>query len=114
VEARSFFLDVGGHVVSQFVTNGLKRIGAAILRGAKQPSEVRPIEEREATSWAQVMVSARFHGVNSAELKVTKLILRQSTATVELCAPDGSAYSVELELVDGLMALAEVSRTYPD
>jgi len=114
VEARSFFLDVGGHVVSQFVTNGLKRIGAAILRGAKQPSEVRPIEEREATSWAQVMVSARFYGVNSAELKVTKLILRQSTATVELRAPDGSAYSVELELVDGLMALAEGSRTYPE
>jgi hypothetical protein len=45
---------------------------------------------------------------------VTKLILRQSTATVELRAPDGWVYSVELELVDGLVALAEVSRTYPE
>jgi hypothetical protein len=70
--------------------------------------------EDEATSWARVMVPVRFEGINSAALFLTAVRLGPSTATVRLGDADGSEYRVELELADGLVALAEVERTYPD
>lgn len=112
--AAMFLLAVGGQVTGQFLADGLKRIGSAITGSIRAPETPRPITDREARFWAGVMVSARFEGVNSSDLIERRLRLRESTASVELGGPSGVIYRIELELVDGLIALGEVERTLPD
>jgi hypothetical protein len=112
--AAVFLLSVGGQVAGSVITDGLKRIGRAIVEARNRPAEPRPITEAEAISWATVVLVNRFDGIKTAELKVREVTLAESTATVALRSPDDSAYRVGLELVDGLIVLGEISRTYPD
>jgi hypothetical protein len=105
----TFLLGVGGQVSTYIVVEGLKRIGRAINRGSTA-AEHRPITEEEANYWADAALRARFEGIDIAKLEVTKLRLGESSAFVELRSADNATYSVELELVDGLIAVAEVSR----
>lgn len=112
--AATFLLTVGGQVVGQFLADGLMRIGSAIRASIRTPETPRPITEREARFWAGVMVSARFEGVNAVELIETRLRLGESSASMELSGPDGATYRIEMELVDGLVALGEVERMLPD
>ncbi|MFL6087760.1 MAG: hypothetical protein ACJ74F_32160 [Mycobacterium sp.] len=112
----TFLISVGASVVAPFIVDGLKRISSAIASAATYPAEARPITEREAKFWAEVMVGARFEGLRPDELKATGLKLDESngTAAVELQAADGSAYRVRLELVDGLVVLGEVQEINPE
>lgn len=110
----TFLLTVAGQVTGEFIAMGLRRVGAAIRRGASgRASEQRPITEEEATYWADAMLRARFDGIEIAKLDVTALRLKPLGATVRLAGEDGCRYSVELELADGLVAVGEVWRTYP-
>jgi hypothetical protein len=109
----TFLLSVGGQVSGYFIVEGLKRIGRVISRSSTV-AEHRPITEEEARYWADAALRARFEDIDTGKLQVTTLRLGQSTAIVELRGADNSAYGVELELVDGLIMVAEVSRTYPE
>jgi hypothetical protein len=54
----TFLISVGASVVAPFIVDGLKRISSAIAAAATYPAEARPITEREAKFWAEVMVGA--------------------------------------------------------
>ena len=108
--AVTVLLTVAGQITGEFIVAGLKRVGTAIKnRASGPPSEQRPITEKEAKYWVEPMLRARFEGIDIAKLNVTALRLKPSGATVELSGDDGSNYGVELELVDGLVAVGEVA-----
>ncbi|WP_146073682.1 hypothetical protein [Amycolatopsis sp. CA-126428] len=78
----------------------------------KNSEVVRPLTDPEAEFWGVAMISRRYR-IDANDLSIEAVTLSPPNAQIRATGPDGSIYTAEIEIIDGLAALGTSTREAP-
>jgi hypothetical protein len=101
---------VTGGVMGNAAYDAFKRFARSLT--SSDAREPKPLTEAEATVWGLTMI-ARQYKLPVDELRLLAVTLAEPNATVCAKAPDGSVYTADVEVIDGLAVLGQSTRALP-